>query len=87
MNVLAALAAIEARLLVHDWIVLAFAFASPAFDMVILAGVFGNQPDERYGVQRPDGCYVAASIGVPVIALALVGLPVAFLDFLDFKFT
>lgn len=77
MNALTALAAIEARLLLRDWIVLAFAFAFPAFDMVILAGVFGSQPDAGYGMQRPDDYYVAASIGVPVIALALVGLPVA----------
>jgi ABC-2 type transport system permease protein len=74
---LAALAGTEMRLLTRDWTVLAFAFVFPAFDMVILAGVFGNQPDEGYGMQRPDDYYVAASIGVPVIALALVGLPVA----------
>jgi ABC-2 type transport system permease protein len=74
---LAALAATEMRLLARDWTVLAFAFVFPAFDMVILAGVFGNQPDEGYAMQRPDDYYVAASIGVPVIALALVGLPVA----------
>ncbi len=77
MNTLMPLAAIEARLLMRDWIVLAFAFAFPAFDMIILAGVFGSQPDEAYGMQRPDDYYVVASIGMPVIALALVGLPVA----------
>jgi ABC-2 type transport system permease protein len=71
------LAAIEARLLTRDWTVLVFAFVFPAFVMLILAGVFGNQPDEGYAMQRPDDYYVAASIGVPVIALALVGLPVA----------
>jgi ABC-2 type transport system permease protein len=71
------LAATEARLLVRDWTVLVFAFVFPPFVMLILAGVFGTQPDEGYAMRRPDDYYVAASIGVPVIALALVGLPVA----------
>jgi ABC-2 type transport system permease protein len=74
---LATLAATEARLLVRDWTVLVFAFVFPPFVMLILAGVFGNQPDSGYGMQRPDDYYVTASIAVPVIALALVGLPVA----------
>jgi ABC-2 type transport system permease protein len=77
MTRLAALALSETRLLVRDWTLLAFAFVFPPFVMLILAGVFGSQPDPGYGGQRPDDYYVAASIGVPVIALALVGLPVA----------
>jgi ABC-2 type transport system permease protein len=77
MTRLLALARVEARLLARDWTVLAFAFVFPAFETLILAGVFGSQPDEGYGMQRPDHYYVAASVGIPVIALALVGLPVA----------
>ena len=77
MSRLVALTAVEARLLVRDWTVLVFAFVFPPFVMLILAGVFGNQPDEGYAGQRPDDYYVTASLGVPVIALALVGLPVA----------
>jgi ABC-2 type transport system permease protein len=77
MSRLTALAAAEARLLMRDWIVLVFGLVFPAFVMVILAGVFGTEPDEGYAMQRPDDYYVAASIGVPVIALALIGLPVA----------
>jgi ABC-2 type transport system permease protein len=77
MTRLVALVATETRLLVRDWTVLVFAFVFPPFVMLILAGVFGNQPDDGYAMQRPDDYYVAASIGVPVIALALVGLPVA----------
>jgi ABC-2 type transport system permease protein len=71
------LATTEARLLVRDWTVLVFAFVFPPFVMLILAGVFGTQHDAGYANQRPDDYYVTASIGVPVIALALVGLPVA----------
>ena len=77
MSRLLTLAGTEARLLVRDWTVLVFAFVFPPFVMLILAGVFGNQPDEGYAGSRPDDYYVAASIGVPIIALALVGLPVA----------
>ena len=77
MTRLAALAATEARLLVRDWTVVVFAFAFPPFVMLILAGVFGTQPDDGYAGQRPDDYYVTASIGVPMIALALVGLPVS----------
>jgi ABC-2 type transport system permease protein len=77
MNRALPLIATEARLLVRDWTVLVFAFVFPPFVMLILAGVFGTQPSGGYGGARPDDYYVAASIGVPVIALALVGLPVA----------
>jgi ABC-2 type transport system permease protein len=77
MSRLSSLAATEARLLTRDWTVLVFAFVFPAFVMLILAGVFGNDPDEGYANRRPDDYYVAASIGVVVTALALVGLPVA----------
>jgi ABC-2 type transport system permease protein len=70
------LIATEARLLVRDWTVLVFAFVFPAFVMLVLAGVFGTQPSDGFGHRRPDDYYVAASIGVPILALALVGLPV-----------
>jgi ABC-2 type transport system permease protein len=70
------LIATEARLLVRDWTVVVFAFVFPAFVMLILAGVFGTQPSGGFGHRRPDDYYVAASLGVPVIALGLVGLPV-----------
>jgi ABC-2 type transport system permease protein len=71
------LARVEARLLARDWTVLVFAFVFPVFCMVVLAGVFGNQPDDGFGNVRPDDYYVVASLGVPVIALCLVGLPVS----------
>jgi ABC-2 type transport system permease protein len=77
MNRVMPLIATEARLLVRDSSVFVFAFVFPPFVMLILAGVFGTQPSGGYGHRRPDNYYVAASIAVPVIALALVGLPVA----------
>jgi ABC-2 type transport system permease protein len=77
MTRLAALAATETRLLMRDGTVLVFAFLFPAFVMLTLAGVFGSQPDDGFGMQRPDDYYVVASIAVPAIALALIGLPIA----------
>lgn len=77
MSRLASLAAVEVRLLARDPSVVVFAFLFPAFCMVVLAGVFGDQPDEGFGVARPDDYYVVASLAVPVIALCLIGLPVS----------
>jgi ABC-2 type transport system permease protein len=72
-----ALTPTELRLLVRDWTVLVFAFVFPPLVMLILAGVFGTQATVGFFWQNPEHYYVAASIGVPVLALTLVGLPVA----------
>lgn len=76
MTALFALTPTEMRLLVRDWTVLVFAFTFPPLVMLILAGVFGTQATVGFGWQNPQHYYVAASVGVPIIALALVGLPV-----------
>jgi ABC-2 type transport system permease protein len=72
-----ALTPTELRLLVRDWTVLVFAFVFPPLVMLILAGVFGTHATVGFFWQNPEHYYVAASIGVPVLALTLVGLPVA----------
>jgi ABC-2 type transport system permease protein len=72
-----ALTPTELRLLARDWSVLVFAFAFPPLVMLILAGVFGTHATVGFFWQNPQHYYVAASVGVPVIALALVGLPVS----------
>lgn len=77
MTRLTALAATELRLLVRDGTVLVFAFLFPAFVMLVLAGVFGTEPDDGFAMRRPDDYYVVASIGIPALALTLIGLPVA----------
>jgi len=74
---LGALALTETRLLTRDWTLLVFAFLFPPFTMLVLAGVFGTDPDDGFAMRRPDDYYVAASTGVPAIGLALIGLPVA----------
>jgi ABC-2 type transport system permease protein len=76
MTQLAILAPTELRLLARDWTVLVFAFVFPPLVMLILAGVFGTHATVGFGWRNPEHYYVAASIGVPIIALALVGLPV-----------
>jgi ABC-2 type transport system permease protein len=77
MTRLLALAPTELRLLVRDGTLVVFAFVFPPLVMLILAGVFGTHATVGFFWQNPEHYYVAASIGVPVIALALVGLPVA----------
>ncbi|HEY8583463.1 MAG TPA: ABC transporter permease [Capillimicrobium sp.] len=77
MTRLAALTATETRLLTRDATVMVFAFLFPAFVMLTLAGVFGSEPDDGFGMQRPDDYYVVASLAVPTIALTLIGLPIA----------
>lgn len=76
MTALAAMAPTELRLLARDWTVLVFAFVFPPLVMLILAGVFGTHATVGFGWRNPQHYYVAASVGVPVIAVALVGLPV-----------
>jgi ABC-2 type transport system permease protein len=76
MTSFAALIPTELRLLARDWTVLVFAFVFPPLVMLILAGVFGTHATVGFFWQNPQHYYVAASLGVPVIALALVGLPV-----------
>lgn len=69
----------EGRLLVRESAVLVFGFGFPPLVMVILAGAFGSKPDPAYGPVplAPDHYYVAAYLAVPLLALALIGLPVA----------
>jgi ABC-2 type transport system permease protein len=76
MTSLVALTPTEMRLLVRDWTVLVFTVVFPPLVMLILAGVFGTHATVGFGWQNPEHYYVAASLGVPVIAVALVGLPV-----------
>lgn len=73
---LAPLAGAEARLQAREWAPMLFAFLFPPLMFVVLAGVFGNQPDEAFGGTIPSEYYVPAYLGVPLGALALVGLPV-----------
>jgi ABC-2 type transport system permease protein len=76
MPELLALTPMELRLLARDWTVLVFAFVFPALVMLILAGVFGTEATVGFFWRNSQHYYVAASVGVPIIALTMVGLPV-----------
>lgn len=75
MTALSALTAMETRLLTREWAAMLFAFVFPPLMMLVLAGVFATDDDVFGGVNGAD-YYVAAYIGIPLGALALVGLPV-----------
>lgn len=76
MSTLPALVGTESRLLTREWATMVNAFAFPPIFMLVLAGVFGTEDDMGgTGVSGTD-YYIAAYLGVPMGALALVGLPV-----------
>lgn len=76
MTTLGPLTATEIRLLTRDWGAMVFAFVLPPMMMLVLAGVFAGDTDGFGGANGSD-YYVAAYLGVPLAALALVGLPVS----------
>jgi ABC-2 type transport system permease protein len=76
MSALAALTRTEARLLSREWAAMLFAFVFPPCTLLVLAGAFGDTPDEAFGNVLPSDFYVTGYLGVPLGALALIGLPV-----------
>lgn len=76
MSALVALTRTEARLLSRDWAAMVFAFVFPPLTLMVLAGSFGTDMDEGFGNVLPADFYVTGYIGVPLAALALIGLPV-----------
>jgi ABC-2 type transport system permease protein len=76
MKSLVALTRIETRLLSREWAAMLFAFAFPPITLLVLAGAFGDTPDADFGGVLPADFYVTGYIGVPLGALALIGLPV-----------
>jgi ABC-2 type transport system permease protein len=76
MSSLAALTRTEARLLSRDWAAMVFAFVFPPLTLMVLAGSFGTEPDEGFGNELPSDFYITGYLGIPLAALALIGLPV-----------
>jgi ABC-2 type transport system permease protein len=76
MSALATLTRTEARLLSRESAAMVFAFVFPPITLLIIAGAFGDQPDEAFGYVLPEDFYVTGYLAVPLGALALVGLPV-----------
>lgn len=76
MSAVATLTRTEARLLSREWAAMVFAFVFPPATLMVLAGSFGETPDEAFGYVKPSDFYVTGYMGVPIGALALIGLPV-----------
>lgn len=76
MSALAALTRTEARLLSREWAAMVFAFAFPPVTLLVIAGSFGDEPDREFGNVLPSDYYVTGYMGIPLAALALIGLPV-----------
>jgi ABC-2 type transport system permease protein len=71
----ARVAALELRLLAREPGVLVWLVAFPAVSVLILAGVFGSEPDKAFAMVRPSEHYVVGYLGVVLAQMGLVTLP------------
>ena len=69
------LTALELRLLIREPGVLVGLVAFPAVTVLVLAGVFGSEPDPDFGGVIPSEHYVVGYVGVVLASLGLVTLP------------
>jgi ABC-2 type transport system permease protein len=76
MSAVLTLARTEARLISREWATMVFAFVFPPLTMLVIAGSFGDQPDDGFGDLIPTEFYVTGYLGVPIAAIALIGIPV-----------
>jgi ABC-2 type transport system permease protein len=77
MRPLAKLTWVELKLFVREPFALIFTFAFPVIVLVVLAGVFGSEPDdEAFGGLIPSDYYLAGYVAVVIAAIGLVALPV-----------
>ena len=67
---------VEAKLFLREPFAVVFAFAFPLVVLLVLAGVFGDDPDEEFRGAAGIDFYVPGYLGVVVAAVGLVGLPV-----------
>lgn len=66
---------LEVRLFTREWAPMLFAFVFPPMMMLVLAGVFAEDPGFPGG--SGTDYYIATYLGVPMAPMALIGLPVA----------
>ena len=76
MTAVFTLARTESRLLCREWATMVFAFIFPPLTMLVIAGSFGDQPDDGFGNLIPTDYYVTSYLGVPIAAIAFIGIPV-----------
>ena len=75
VRTIARLTAVELRLLLREPGVLVSLIAFPAVTVLVLAGVFGSDPDPDFGGVIPSEHYVVGYVGVVLASLGLVTLP------------
>ena len=75
LRTIARLTALELRLLLREPGVLVGLIAFPAVTVLVLAGVFGSDPDPDFGGVIPSEHYVVGYVGVVLASLGLVTLP------------
>ena len=69
---------VELLLLLRDPVTLVFALALPVVNIVVMGGVFGDQPDPSGEIFRGVGAstyYVPAYVGLVAASVGLIGIP------------
>jgi ABC-2 type transport system permease protein len=67
---------VELKLLVREPFTLLFVGVFPIVVLLVLAGVFGNEPEAEWLGTTPANYYVAGYVGTVIAALSLVAIPV-----------
>jgi ABC-2 type transport system permease protein len=76
MKTLAKLLWVEVKLFAREPIAVVFAFAFPLVVLLVLAGVFGSDPDANFGGVAGIDYYVPGYLAVVIASVGLIGLPV-----------
>lgn len=76
MSITAKLTWVELKLFTREPFSVIFSFLFPAVVLVVLAGIFGSQPDPDFGGASPSDYYLAGYVAVVIAAIAMVALPV-----------
>lgn len=76
MRTLAKLLWVEVKLFAREPIAVVFAFAFPLVVLLVLAGVFGSEPDDNFGGVAGIDYYVPGYLAVVIASVGLIGLPV-----------
>jgi ABC-2 type transport system permease protein len=76
MKTQAKLTWIEVKLFAREPIAVVFAFAFPLVVLLVLAGVFGSDPDQNFGGVAGIDYYVPGYLAVVIASVGLIGLPV-----------
>jgi ABC-2 type transport system permease protein len=76
MKTLAKLTWIDVKLFARESIAVVFAFAFPLVVLLVLAGVFGSEPDPDFGGVAGIDYYVPGYLAVVIASIGLIGLPV-----------